>query len=242
MRKTLLKNSTLGKLMPPISIYLHDKGDYISDIISESQKFYEEDTIYRFARLILMSKKEGCFIDVGCNIGNHSILLSKLAGFKQTIMIDPVEENICIARKNNPDAIAIKAAATSQNGYLDFYTYEDNYGAGTIKELWDKPFGEGNDPKWGKKLRLDNIKSIKIDSIVSEEVLAIKIDVEGAEKRVLEGAVNILKKYKPIIWIEMHNDEILKNSFEYSRFEITNTMYTLGYKIAGYDGMNFFFN
>jgi len=51
-----------------------------------------------------------------------------------------------------------------------------------------------------------------IDGLVSEGALPppafMKIDVEGSEYEVLTGAETVLRKYKPIVFIEMHSREL----------------------------------
>ena len=61
-----------------------------------------------------------------------------------------------------------------------------------------------------------------VDYFNYSDVDFIKIDVEGMEKAVLEGAKNTIEKLKPIIFVE-----ILKSNPD----EIHNTLSALGYKI-----------
>ena len=74
------------------------------------------------------------------------------------------------------------------------------------------------------------IRSIKVDDLVKKLNLNpnfIKIDVEGAEYEVLQGAKDTLKKYKAIIMLEKHPTLISKNiSFDI----IDNFLNEVGYK------------
>jgi FkbM family methyltransferase len=49
-------------------------------------------------------------------------------------------------------------------------------------------------------------QSVKLDDFIGDfdQIDAIKIDVEGAEIEVLEGARNLIKFFKPIIFLELH--------------------------------------
>jgi hypothetical protein len=57
---------------------------------------------------------------------------------------------------------------------------------------------------------LIKIKTMRLDDIINKhsDVGLIKIDVEGHELKVLEGAVEILKKQRPFIMIEVLANEI----------------------------------
>ena len=54
------------------------------------------------------------------------------------------------------------------------------------------------------------VKSIKLDDVIRrlniKKVDLIKIDVEGAEYRVLRGGIRILKKVNPKLVIEIHEN------------------------------------
>ena len=54
------------------------------------------------------------------------------------------------------------------------------------------------------------IKSLPLDSIDFPQIDVIKIDVQGWENKVLDGAKNILSKYKPILIIEIESHQLIK--------------------------------
>lgn len=49
----------------------------------------------------------------------------------------------------------------------------------------------------------------------------IKIDVEGAEIPVLQGAIETLRRFKPTLWIELHGTEE----------EVVSFLHTVGYGV-----------
>lgn len=79
--------------------------------------------------------------------------------------------------------------------------------------------------KYGQKI--GEIRSITLDELLvnEQEISLIKIDVEGAELKVLHGAKNILKKTKTLL-LEVHQDdiwpEIRKILLEDNAFECYN--------------------
>ena len=56
--------------------------------------------------------------------------------------------------------------------------------------------------------------SVTLDDIcLKDDILAIKIDVEGHDFPVLKGAVQILEKYSPVLWIEIKDEAEEKIKF-----------------------------
>jgi len=93
--------------------------------------------------------------------------------------------------------------------------------------------------KFNKGLKVNNII---IDNYVKEKQIKptfIKIDVEGAEFEVLKGAKQTLKKFKPVLVIEIH--EFILPSFGTSTQEIIDYLTELGYEkeiIGNTEGKN----
>ena len=57
-----------------------------------------------------------------------------------------------------------------------------------------------------------SVDMISIDSAIKQGIIqgspnVIKIDVEGAEKQILEGAMETIKAHKPRILLAVHSDE-----------------------------------
>jgi len=71
---------------------------------------------------------------------------------------------------------------------------------------------------------LTQVNVTTIDSYNFDKIDFIKIDTEGHELYVLEGAINTIEKYKPNIFIEVHPKELKKEKNAY------NFLCDLGYK------------
>ena len=83
--------------------------------------------------------------------------------------------------------------------------------------------------------KIDNegipVGTIKLDSLkfdnIKKKIKGIKIDTEGEDLKVLLGAQNLIKTYRPKIIIEIRNENKLKiqeffNKFNYKLFDISN--------------------
>ena len=68
----------------------------------------------------------------------------------------------------------------------------------------------------------------------------IKLDVEGYEINVIEGGINTIKKYKPIITLEVYENFYGKYSIEYTKttFKI---LLDIGYTVHHIAGPDFLF-
>ena len=65
------------------------------------------------------------------------------------------------------------------------------------------------------------------------------IDTEGYELNVMKGAINTIKKYKPVLVLEFHrtkknNVNNLTQKFGYNLSELQNYVESLGYQSVGY--------
>lgn len=171
-------------------------------------------------------KSDGCFVDVGANIGLMSIFTaikfpnSKVVAFEahpHTLKI--LEENI---RLNEVKNIQIQPLALSNTSGLVtiFDNWNVNRGGASIK--LNK--GESNSHQVNCNL---------LDSFTSIAPSMIKIDVEGAELEVLLGAKNTIETYRPTLIIEISKGrDQLDESKEIYDFLISLGFYSL-YKLKG---------
>jgi FkbM family methyltransferase len=157
--------------------------------------------------------KTSVVLDIGANIGNHSIYLSYVSGCS-VICFEP--------DKNLTEAIKYSAEL---NSLLDkIKIYQVAVGSRNtkceIKMSEDKPESVGSQQVVADS---GNIDMIKLDGLQLGKVDCMKIDVEGFEREVLLGAKKLIKKNKPIIYIEAWNKEYLD--------DILDILSPIGYNI-----------
>lgn len=146
--------------------------------------------------MIKYIKSNDIVLDIGANIGYHSMLMSKCVGENgKVIAFEPVPEmqekfieNLKLNSFNNIhlEKIALSDTIGNIKFYADFIN--DTGGSSAIK------------------IR-DDMKEIEVgvktlDSLNITKVNFIKIDVEGYEWNVINGAKNIIERNKPIIVLE----------------------------------------
>tara|TARA_R100000152_G_C6782085_1_gene218315 strand:+ start:5025 stop:5705 length:681 start_codon:yes stop_codon:yes gene_type:complete len=153
------------------------------------------------ASYITKTKRHGTFLDVGGHIGTMSIPFSLM--YDNVHAFEPLETNYKFLteniKANEIDNVQAHNVAVSNrvSKVSVFRHYEHNSGCYAVKEDSD-----------------GLVDCITLDSLDFADVDFIKIDVQGKEIEVLEGAINTIRKYKPFLMIEaddgQHTEEGLK--------------------------------
>lgn len=177
-----------------------------------SGKFYEENEL-KFIKSI--SKEGWNIIDVGANVGNHTIFFQKFLNPKNIWVFEPnadsykiLLQNIALNYCHNVNVDYINLALGNKNAKYSIIHFEqNNLGATTL--------GENSN---------GTIECVTGDSIFKNKIVDfIKIDVEGMELEVLYGFVETILKNKPIIYVE-----ILNSNFD----KFLNFVESIDYKIT----------
>jgi FkbM family methyltransferase len=109
-----------------------------------------------------------------------------------------LHENIKI---NNIDNVTIYSEGLSNKTDLVYFEWSAHGNPGA-SGLSNNPMSK---PDWAPTLEQKNpINVITIDSLHLEKLDFIKLDVEGYEINVIEGAINTIKKHRPIITLESY--------------------------------------
>lgn len=156
---------------------------------------------------------QGVIIDIGANQGVMSVILKDNIPNTGIVCIEPALENIDHLISNVPDAVVHQVAISNINM------------TGSLQS-----FGQNQRYRVVKDTSQESITQIStLDSLNIESVMLIKVDVEGAEIDLLQGAVSTIEKYKPILYLEHHWDLVDKDEL-YSQIEKMN------YQIIYLDG------
>ncbi|MCL5407582.1 MAG: FkbM family methyltransferase [Patescibacteria group bacterium] len=169
--------------------------------------------------------------DIGAHIGYHSMYFAELVGDKGKVFsFEPNTFNlkrmqkILKANKDLSSRIKIfNIAIGKQSGKINFgYSPEIDcgYSCGGYIEGAETPYTKNDYQTVNFKktiVRQTSLDNITKDLKVNHQPFLIKIDVEGAEYLILQGAKKFIIKNKPIFLIEIHN---LYNILEVYRFLI----------------------
>ncbi|MCZ4058151.1 FkbM family methyltransferase [Pantoea sp. LMR881] len=176
-----------------VCMYLPNELDFIQNVIKGNKCFYEPEMLSDIAT---RSKLGSTIIDIGANIGNHSVYFGLFCGAGKVLSFEPqteVYDTLCknISLNNlNEKVTAFKMGLGS---------YETMASLGVVDH---KNIGM-------TKLEINaggEIKISTLDSLMENEpknsISVIKIDVEGMEMEVLRGAIKTLEQHSPVIYVE----------------------------------------
>lgn len=150
------------------------------------------------------------FVDVGANVGFYSLLASRLVGATGTVVaFEPMPRNIALLHRhvalNNAKNITIVPAACANCTSVDLFCAGENDALGHLA-------GANGEKESGPAVsRPSIVATLSLDE--AAETLGIvpdvvKIDVEGAELRVLAGAHGILTRSRPVLLLSVHSDQL----------------------------------
>jgi FkbM family methyltransferase len=208
-----------------------------NDLITNNLKVngaYEPE-LTTIAHKIIGRHKAGTVLDIGANMGTFCIPLAKAfptfhfrAFEPQRIVNYQLSANVIINGLENVyvEKLALSNCAWSDRMVVPDYTTETNIGAFSIDEQV-----RSNEYECATKGRYEEIIAEPLDRLEIEDFIAlIKIDVEGHELEVLDGALETIRsnEYPPIIFEAW----TWKPWYAERRKELFEFLQELGYEIT----------
>lgn len=152
-------------------------------------------------------KNDSIIIDAGANVGVFSIFAGSLCGKGQVFAFEPVSKTYQTLEKNvqeRRNIVAIHSALGGKSGVADVIVHDKlsgwNYLADSEKNLTAKP---------SNFFKKESTAVTTIDEFVESRKLLrvdfIKIDTEGYEKQIIEGAMETIKKFKPVLALSAYH-------------------------------------
>lgn len=164
---------------------IHHK-DVISTYIQRYQRYYEFNVMDKFWDYIPF---KGTFLDVGANIGNHTLMFNRFRPNVTIHSFEPSHKNYVLLYDN-----------TQFKTNITTYPVGLGHKLSTTKMSQPHPNNRG-----GNKIDTNGEETITIipgDSLNLDNVTFIKMDVEGYEINALMGLHETISKHSPNIWIE----------------------------------------
>ena len=174
------------------------EGKGMSIVINQS----EPEQVHHAVGMLDDSKV--CF-DFGANVGFYTLLFSIFA--KEVYAFEPLPRNlrylIRLLEINKVTNAKIIPCAVSNSSRIDYFSEGDNQALGKLDKRGDIP-----------------VIITTCDQFVSETNIVpdlLKIDVEGAELEVLDGARGMLESSHPSILLSVHSDSLRTDCLSFLR-------------------------
>ncbi len=164
-------------------------------------------------------------IDIGANIGTHTISLAKIVGPQgsvlafepQPLIFQLLAANVLINRAANTELVLGACGAISGTVALAGidYTRDGQYSALSLADLQRLSHETS--------AAIQTVNTFVLDDMYGADRLRlIKIDVEGMEKEVLRGAERLIERHRPTLYIE--------NEWPETSEELLRTLASLDYR------------
>lgn len=173
----------------PISIGGMNYHLHIGDVVSRSVFTHGYFDSHILNYLKELSDKCNAFVDVGANIGVMSVNIAKSCDIP-VLSLEPVSTNMALLKKNlssnNVSATTMQVAIGSQEGTIPITLSKTNHGDHRIGALDSE------------EREVEEVKVKTLDNCIAEAGLKppylIKVDVQGYELHVLQGAEQTLRE------------------------------------------------
>lgn len=168
--------------------------DHIQKTIYRTRNFYEWETL---SFLKIHYRQFDSIVEVGANMGNHMLYYCSQLGARKVICFEPnphsfetLQQNICINHlEGTVEAYPLAIGAKNARGTQDHFTIT-NTGLNRVRATSEKNEEE-------------TVEIRSLDSFELPDVDFIKIDVEGGEMAVLEGARETILRCRPVLMVEV---------------------------------------
>ncbi len=180
-----------------IALSLPDaQDDFVQRVILRTRNFYE-------ARLLSMVQAAGLVtansvvLDVGANIGNHTVFFAKVLGAAKVLAFEP-QEHCHETLATNIQLNGLDGRAVAYNCLIGSKTGSGQMARFNARNLGGTAFFAADGGE---------VSMFALDDVIEPQDLQrldlIKIDVEGMQLEVLEGAKGILEHRRPALWVEL---------------------------------------
>lgn len=194
-----------------LHFFVHDRHDSIQANHAIG-KLYEQEELDLLVKHIEPGSR---ILDVGANIGNHTVWFEKIAKARAVVPIEPQPRMLKHLKLN---------CALNRLTHVDFSFLGIALGSGTSQGTIE--IAERFNPAGASiALRADGEVPVRRadDLFVRARFDFIKIDVEGAELAVIEGMQDLIRRCRPTMFVEVANDNIE---------QFKSTVDRLGYRVV----------
>lgn len=170
--------------------------DFLQKTILRNRNFYEAKQLAAVQEKGIVGP-QSLVLDVGANIGNHSVHFAAVMGAARVIAFEP-QAHCHATLQTNIALNGLESCVTTVNAMVGAQG-----GAGRMAGFKTRNLG-------GASFAPDatgEVEMVALDAVVPADDAApldlIKIDVEGMQLEVLRGAERLLRTRHPALWVEI---------------------------------------
>ncbi|NNE81323.1 MAG: FkbM family methyltransferase [Silicimonas sp.] len=191
--------------------------DLITNIIVLDGQ-YERDQLEFLAKKVFpaLDASATC-LDVGGNIGNHSVFFAN--HFKKVITLEPHPRNFALLSVNAdlaPNVLPLPIGASNAASTVRIVEDKMNLAASSMH----RSEGRAGNVVEFEVVKIDDMREVQDAGVIA----FMKLDIEGHEAAALEGAEDTIARHKPVIMLEVLKDEISGGSSQ-----SLNVLRSMGY-------------
>jgi FkbM family methyltransferase len=159
--------------------------------------------------------------DVGANIGYYARPLVTTCGAARVLAFEPMSENLDLLRANvrlgkHEEQITVFDLALSDTDGDEKLQIDDMSGGSAVLDSVSGGAPSQSRRYFGLKEKTETVRVAKLDTLVAQRNLPlphfIKIDVEGAEAKVIAGARDTLRKSRARLAIALHGEKAARDT------------------------------
>jgi FkbM family methyltransferase len=191
-------------------------------MVSVYSDFYGEWSELEVKLFRTLLAPESNVVEIGANLGLHSVPLAKFANKGKVICLEPqriIFQMLCanIALNDLTNVFTYRAAASDANREITIQSsdYESpwNYGAFSVHK------GMSTEGSFPGTVTMETVPTVKLDTFDAVSGLSslalLKVDAEQHELQVLKGAAELIARHQPVIFVEnndaQHGDELIQH-------------------------------
>ena len=222
------------------NMFVYRTGDAVSNVLINQKAWELKETFKLLKALNFYSKKKNIntndiyIIDIGANVGWYSIIFGKY-GYK-IISFEPSKINNYILKKNfclnkEINLTIINKGLYDEEKKCFLYNHINNIGNGFVK-------CELNQNLTNSFIKTGEIILTKLNNylpfFMDKDLVLIKLDVEGAERKAIDGGIELISKYHiPFIYMEFTPSFLIRLNSDPKEF--LQLFVDNGYKISTLD-------
>ena len=173
-----------------------------------------------FHRLV---RPDDVVYDIGANIGIYTRMLAQWFGASRVLAFEPMAQNVALLRANVSlggleDRVEIFPMALSDRDGEEQLQIDDVRSTTAVLDSVSGGAPSAGRQHFGLPGRTTTVEVARLDTLVRERGLpapnVLKIDTEGAEALVIDGATSLLREHQPRLTIATHGPEPARATLE----------------------------